>query len=125
MTSVSGPTAKNNVPRAVLCIVFEVLALSLGDAVIKSVSVSFPLWQLYVLRSAIALPILMLFIRLRYPQTRLMPKTPFWVIVRSLLLAVMWAVYYVALPHFQLSVAAAAYYTLQLFITLFSGIFVG
>lgn len=106
-------------------IVFAVLALSLGDAVIKSVSVSFPLWQLYVLRSAIGLPILLLLIRLYYPQTRLMPATPFWVMVRSWLLAVMWAVYYVALPHLQLSVAAAAYYTLPLFITLFSGIFVG
>jgi len=125
MTSVGDPAAVNNVPRAIFAVVFAVLALSLGDAVIKSISVSFPLWQLYVLRSAIALPVLLAFIRLRHPQVKLLPVAPAWVIVRSLLLAVMWVAYYSALPHLQLSVAAAAYYTLPLFITLFSGIFVG
>ncbi len=115
----------NNVPRAISAVVFAVLALSLGDAVIKSISVSFPLWQLYVLRSAIALPVLVTFIKLRHPNTKLMPKSIGWVAVRSLLLASMWVAYYSALPHLQLSVAAAAYYTLPLFITLFSGLFVG
>ena len=124
---VSNETAAptNNIPRAIFAIVIAVLALSLGDAVIKSISVSFPLWQLYVLRSAIALPMLIAFIKLRHPKTKLMPNSIGWVALRSLLLASMWVAYYSALPHLQLSVAAAAYYTLPLFITLFSGLLVG
>lgn len=115
----------NNVPRAIFAVVFAVLALSLGDAVIKLISVSFPLWQLYVLRSAIALPVLVAFILFRQPGSSLMPASLGWVAVRSALLAFMWIAYYSALPHLQLSVAAAAYYTLPLFITLFSHMFVG
>lgn len=122
-TETSPPT--DNVPRAIFAVVFAVLALSLGDAVIKSISVSFPLWQLYVLRSMIALPVLVAFIKVRHPDTKLVPNSIGWVAVRSLLLASMWVAYYSALPHLQLSVAAAAYYTLPLFITLFSGFLVG
>lgn len=118
-------TSADNLPRAIAAIVFAVLALSLGDAVIKAISVSFPLWQLYVLRSAIVLPILCVLISRRQPDIKLLPDSIGWVSVRSLLLALMWIAYYSALPHLQLSVAAAGYYTLPLFITLFSGIFIG
>jgi drug/metabolite transporter (DMT)-like permease len=101
------------------------LALSLGDAVIKTISVSFPLWQLYVLRSAIALPALLLFARVREPETKFIPQSIGWVTVRSLLLVSMWLAYYAALPHLQLSVVAAAFYTLPLLITLFSSVLAG
>jgi drug/metabolite transporter (DMT)-like permease len=111
--------------RAISAIVIAALALSLGDAVIKSISVSFPLWQLYVLRSAIVLPVLLVFIRTREPETRIFLLSPGWGAARSLLLASMWLAYYAALPHLQLSVAGAAFYTLPLFITLFSSVFVG
>jgi len=37
----------------------------------------------------------------------------------------MWIAYYTALPHIELSVAAAVYYTIPLFITLFSAFFTG
>jgi drug/metabolite transporter (DMT)-like permease len=111
--------------RAISAIVFAALALSLGDAVIKTISVSFPLWQLYVLRSAIALPALLLFARVREPETKFIPQSIGWVTVRSLLLVSMWLAYYAALPHLQLSVAAAAFYTLPLFITLFSSVLAG
>jgi len=41
------------------------------------------------------------------------------------MLTFMWVAYYASLPHLQLSIAAAAYYTLPIFITLFSALFVG
>lgn len=118
-------TSTDSLPRAILAIVCAVLALSLGDAVIKAISVSLPLWQLYVLRSAIALPVLCIFISRRPRNIRRLPDSIGWISVRSLLLALMWVAYYAALPHLQLSVAAAGYYTLPLFITLFSGVFAG
>lgn len=37
----------------------------------------------------------------------------------------MWVAYYAALPNLALSVAAAVYYTLPLFITLFAAVFIG
>jgi hypothetical protein len=38
---------------AIVTIIFTVFALALGDAVIKGVSASFTLWQIFFLRSAI------------------------------------------------------------------------
>lgn len=37
----------------------------------------------------------------------------------------MWIFYFAALPHIELAIAAAAYYTLPIFITLFAAIFLG
>ena len=53
------------------------------------------------------------------------PTSLLWTIVRSLLLVLMWVCYYISLPHMSLAAAAAAYYTLPIFITLFSAIIVG
>jgi len=48
-----------------------------------------------------------------------------WVTLRSLMLIAMWVCYYLSLPKLSLSAAAAAYYTLPIFITLFSAVFIG
>lgn len=101
------------------------LALSLGDAAIKYISAGFVLWQIFVLRSLIALPVLLLILRLRYPAMRLWPRHAGWVALRSLLLTAMWVFYYAALPHLALGVAAAVYYTLPIFIALFAALFIG
>lgn len=115
----------DNVRLAVIAVVVAVFALSLGDAVIKLVSADFPLWQIYVLRSLLAAPVLIAVIGLRGRATSWIPHAPAWAGLRSLLLAAMWVAYYSALPNIQLSVAAAAYYTSPLFITLFSALFTG
>ena len=115
----------DNTRLAIFSIIVAVLALSMGDAVIKYFSVSFSLWQIYVVRSLIAVPILIGVIKLREPSLPLMPVSIGWTATRSLLLGVMWVAYYTSLPHIKLSVAAAVYYTIPLFITLFSAIFTG
>ena len=80
------------------------------------------LWQLFALRSLLAFPVLLgaslLFVRPR----RLAPKSVKWIAIRSLLLTLMWITYYVALPLIPLGVAAAAYYTLPLFIVIFAAL---
>ena len=48
-----------------------------------------------------------------------------WTVVRSFLLVAMWVSYYLSLPDLSLSVAAAVYYTLPIFITLFSAAITG
>ena len=54
-----------------------------------------------------------------------MPERFGWVALRSLILVGMWVAYYLALPHVQLSIAAASFYTLPLFITLFAALLIG
>ncbi|WP_340116299.1 DMT family transporter [Pelagibius sp. 7325] len=120
----------DNVARAVGTIVLTVMALSLGDALIKLFSADFVLWQVFVLRSLVALPVLALIIGVRQRAgrpglSRFLPRHPGWVALRSLMLTFMWVAYYAALPHLALSAAAAAYYTLPIFITLFAALFLG
>ncbi len=116
---------QDNLGLAIGSILFAVFVLSFGDAVIKRLSISFPLWQIYVIRSLIALPILITLIKVDRSKPNLIPETIFWTAIRSLLLACMWVAFYAALPHIKLSVAAAVYYTIPLFITLFSALFTG
>lgn len=122
MINTNSNGSSDNIKLAISAIIFAVFSLSLGDAIIKSISVSFPLWQLYVLRSVIAIPLLLVFIKWRHSGLRLTPKAIGWVLLRSFFMAAMLATYYIALPHLQLSVAAAAYNTLPLFIILLSAI---
>ncbi|MDP3340625.1 DMT family transporter [Frigidibacter sp.] len=112
----------DNLPLAVSVILVTVLALSLGDALIKLTSSSFVIWQIFVIRSLIALPCLL---ALTGRSTLRPPKAAGWVALRSATLVAMWICYYLALPHLSLSAAAAAYYTLPIFITLFSALFIG
>ena len=114
---------RDSVGLAVLVIVLTVFALSLGDALIKGISGDLPLWQIFVVRSAIAGPLLIAMIAVR--GRRFLPRRAGWTALRSLMLVFMWVAYYAALPHVALSVAAAAYYTLPLFITLFAAAFLG
>ncbi|MDG1532090.1 MAG: DMT family transporter [Paracoccaceae bacterium] len=115
---------EQNVPRAIAAIVFAVFALSLGDAIIKLMSVGFQVWQLFVLRSLLIIPVFLVMMRRQRVQNW-WPIAPYWTALRSLLLALMWVAYYIALPHVPLSNAAAAFYTLPLFIALLSALFAG
>jgi drug/metabolite transporter (DMT)-like permease len=115
----------DNVRLGVAAILATVLAMSLGDAAIKLLSTDFVLWQIFVLRSVIAIPVLVALIRIRSRTASLLPQRPGWVALRALMLTSLWLAYYVALPHLALGVAAATLYTLPLFITLFAAIFLG
>src|SRR5204863_9337590 len=113
-------TRNDNLRLAIIAILAVDLALSLGDALVKLLSGSFPLWQIFLLRSVIALPVLVAANRSR---TALWPQRPGWTALRSVMLVLMWIAYYVALPHVALAVAAAVLYTAPLFITLAAGVF--
>jgi drug/metabolite transporter (DMT)-like permease len=115
----------DNLKLAIPAILITVLALSLGDALIKLESAVFPLWQIFVMRSVIATPFLIYFIRIRTCALPVMPVQFGWTAIRSLILVFMWIAYYLALPRIPLSIAAASFYTLPLFITLFAAIFIG
>ena len=113
----------DNVTLAVVVILITNLALSLGDAAIKQISADFVLWQIFVLRSVITVPVLVVILTVR--KVSLMPRHLGWTAVRSLLLTMMWVTYYAALTHLALGLAAATYYTLPIFISLFAALFLG
>jgi drug/metabolite transporter (DMT)-like permease len=116
---------RDNIPLAVSVIILTVLALSLGDALIKMTSGSFVIWQIFVLRSLIVIPVLLGVLAARSKGGIRLPDALGWVILRSLMLVGMWICYYLSLPELTLSAAAVAYYTLPIFITLFSAVFIG
>ncbi len=127
MPSDSHTHRPDNVPLGVATIVGTVLALSLGDALIKSLGGGggMGLWQLFAVRSLLAFPVLLGGALVFLNRTRLAPQSVHWIIVRSLLLTAMWIAYYLALPLLPLAVAAAAYYTLPLFIVAFAALLGG
>lgn len=116
---------RDNLKLAIAAILVACFALSLGDALIKQQSASFVIWQIFVMRSVIALPFLVYFVRIRNCGVSIRPTHPGWTLIRSLILVLMWIFYFTALPHLELAIAAAAYYTLPIFISLFSAIFLG
>jgi drug/metabolite transporter (DMT)-like permease len=127
MTNNSNIDSPDNVPLGVTTIVGTVLALSLGDALIKSLGGGggMGLWQLFAVRSLLAFPVLLVGTLAFLNKGRLVPQSVRWIALRSVLLTAMWIAYYVALPLLPLAVAAAAYYTLPLFIVAFAALFGG
>ena len=115
----------DNTPLAVAVIIFTVFALAFGDALIKRISAALTLWQIFSIRSLLVIPLLAAYVFLRQGRLMIWPRRPGWTTLRSLMLAFMWVAYYTALPHLDLSIAAASYYTLPLFIALFAAIFLG
>jgi drug/metabolite transporter (DMT)-like permease len=122
MTDVPSP---DRLRLAVVTIVATVFAMSVADAIVKYVSADFPLWQIYVVRSLLAIPVLaaMLLAAPRGPRPRL--RSLGWISLRSLLLAFMYVAIYAAAPVLSLAVIAAALYTGPLFIALFSALLIG
>jgi drug/metabolite transporter (DMT)-like permease len=116
--------AHDNVPLAVATILFTVFAMSLGDALIKGMGAdsSVGIWQLFALRSLLVLPVLLAAAWVLRRRATLRPRSLLWVGVRAALLVGVWIAYYGALPHLPLSAAAAALYTLPLFIVGFSAL---
>jgi drug/metabolite transporter (DMT)-like permease len=110
--------------RAVALIVGSVFLLSAADAAVKAVAADYSLWQIYAVRSAVSVPILLVLFAIGGIGRSLRILRP-WVLLRSLLMVAMWMAYYAPLPSIDLSVAATAIYTAPLFIALFSSLFAG
>ena len=78
--------AKHKVDRtraAIVTIVFTVFALALGDAIIKGASASFTLWQIFFLRSAVVVPILIVALKFSRWHAPIRPKYIGWTVLRS------------------------------------------
>ncbi|SIT12918.1 DMT family transporter [Paracoccus saliphilus] len=105
-------------PAAILC---ATMLMALQDALVKLLSAGLPLWQFFLLRSLLILPLLAALIA-RTGCDRLRPALNRWVLLRSTLIVAMYVFFYAALPVLELPVVSAVYYTGPLFIVLFTGL---
>lgn len=103
-----------------MLILASVTAMAFGDAIIKLVSSNLTVWQVFVVRSAFAVPCLLF---LRCPIGAF-PVAIFnrWGVLRSVLLVLTWLVFYASLPVLSLSVAAVAVYTNPIITAILSAI---
>ena len=104
-------------------IVVSVFAMAFADAVVKLVSSSLSIWQVFLVRSLFGVPVLLLIARATRVGFSL--KRPGWAILRSVLLVSTWIAYYASLPVLNLSVAAIAVYTNPIIIALLSAWLLG
>lgn len=112
-------------PTSLLLIMTATFVMAFQDALVKRVSVELPLWQIFVLRSLLVLPALLLLMAWAGRKGSWLPKGLQWPVLRSLCLVLMYVAFYAALPLLPLSLVAATYYTGPLFIALFAALFIG
>lgn len=109
--------ADRRMTAGIITILLTVFAMALTDAFVKYASSDMTLWQIYVCRSMLALPFLVL---LAKGQVR--PAAVGWVSLRSAMLVGMYLAIYAAIPVLDLSVIAATLYIGPLFIVLLSAL---
>jgi len=106
--------------QGIAIILASVAAMAFADAVVKLISAEVTLWQVFVARSLFALPCLVALALFRGGRMR--PRAPRWVLLRSLSILLCWILYYAALPHLNLALAAVAVYTNPIMTALLSAL---
>lgn len=112
-------------PQGVAAIILTVFAMALTDAIIKLSSSGMTLWQIWVLRSAIVLPLLLIATRGRIMASEGSTNGTIWVAARSFALVLQYLCLYSVLPLIDLALAGAAFYTAPFFIVGLSAIVLG
>lgn len=101
----------------------SVVTMAFADAMVKLVSADLTVWQVFVARSAVAIPTLIVLAFATGAGLRL--RALRWSLLRSALLVLTWLAFYSALPVLNLSVAAVAVYTNPIMTALFSAMLIG
>ena len=107
-------------PQGVVTIVATVFAMALTDAIIKLSSSEMTLWQIWILRSAIVVPILLV-----ATKGLVCPPGTGWSIARGVALVVQYLCYYAVLPLIDMALAGAAAYIAPFFIVGLSALVLG
>lgn len=110
----------SRLPQGVPAILIAVFAMALTDTIIKLSSSGMVLWQIWILRSALVLPVLFVAARGRVTE----PGTA-WVALRSLALVAQYICLYAVLPLIDMALAGAAFYVAPFFIVGLSALILG
>lgn len=110
-----------HIARGVLLIVAAALAISVQDVVFKLFSSELTLWQIFVLRGILAIPLLLAIHWFRGSNTG-MVRAAFgrWPLIRSVFITTTFLAFYSAIPFLSLSTVGAANYIAPVFVTLLS-----
>lgn len=95
------------------------------DTMVKVISDSVSVWQLYLARAVVVLGLLTATMGFFRPMSGLKLVNPGWAAVRSVFMAGAFLCFYLSMPFVSLSQAAAAFFTGPLFITLFGAVING
>lgn len=110
----------SRLPQGVAAILIAVFAMALTDTIIKLSSSGMVLWQIWILRSTLVLPVLFVAARGRVTG----PGT-LWVAARSAALVAQYVCLYAVLPLIDMALAGAAFYVAPFFIVGLSALVLG
>lgn len=110
----------NHAASGIFFILAGVLAMSINDLLIKSLSGGYPLHQIVFIRSAIGIGFSLLLVQLEGGWSILKPKAPWLQLCRALLVVVSNMAYFVAIAALPLANATALFFVAPLFITVLS-----
>jgi drug/metabolite transporter (DMT)-like permease len=109
--------------QGIVIILASDATMAFGDAVVKLVSANLTVWQVFVARSLVAIPIMIALLLVM--GVSLKPRAPTWAFARSALLVLGYLAFYASLPVLRLSVAAVAVYTNPITTALLSAALLG
>jgi len=111
--------------RTILLTIMAMAFFAVQDTIVKVISDSISIWQLYLVRAVIVLGMLTATMSFFRPMSGLKLVNPGWAALRSVLMGTAFLCFYLAMPFVSLSQAAAAFFTGPLFITLFGAVING
>jgi len=118
-----GEQRSDQTALGIAIILASVLTMAFADALVKLVSADLTVWQVFVARSLVAVPLLMALMRVTGVDFAL--RAARWTAIRAVLLVLTWLAFYASLPVLNLSVAAVAVYTNPIMIALLSATLIG
>ena len=107
----------------ILCV--GIMIFSFQDWIIKFLSGDYPVHQAIVIRSVVAMPILLVMIALHGGLKQIRSPSAPWLCVRGLVLVVAYTTYYLAFPAMPLANVIALWFTTPLFVTALAGPMLG
>ncbi len=110
--------------KGVVSLCAGAFVFTLQDVLLKYVSGSYPLSEVIVLRTIIAVPILFALV-LHAGDLAALTRNVGFLTTRALILFVSYAVYYLAFPALPLADATALYFTVPLFVVIMAGPYLG
>lgn len=105
-------TYGDNVALGVILIIISTLCTATQDATFKFASTDMTIWQIFTIRSAILVPLLLLVTLVWGRAQNVLRQTlTFWPLMRALMFVLMYVSMFAVIPFFDLAVVAAGLYT--------------
>ena len=102
-----------------------VFVFALQDWIIKAISDLYPVHQAIIIRCIVALPILLVLVRLSGGFRDILSPQARWLALRGLILVVSYTSYYLAIPAMPLAQVIALWFTTPLFVVALAGPLLG